>query len=400
MVLVKATGPVINSLSVRQEEELRHYRDRWNEIGRSTDPVDKAATEKCIRLAYKQAKLTPVPVIWCSSPVAIEIVKTAQTDKSLGVKTDWSLLNRRLDQEFGFESSERIVQGALKSIELCGSNRVGNTVIPEIWLNAWEWTGTNIRKMISKSCRAHAVQVGQGLNIWSQIINSLFTGNIDTTQWWRKAKLAPSISRAGYPLPHFITYEFYREVLGLEQETNLIKPLLDLMKVGSYFAPFRGICFASERPLRIGTDERQRLHSETQAALEFADGVKTYAIHEVAVNRKIIEEWDKITGKDIDKEQNVEVRRVLIERYGFARYILETGATLVQEDRYGQLYKKQRNSWQEPVVMVKVRNSTPEPDGSIKDYYLRVRWDTETAHQGVASTFGLTAEEYNPIVET
>jgi hypothetical protein len=50
--------------------------------------------------------------------------------------------------------------------------------------------------------------------------------------------------------------------------------------------------------------------------------------------------------------------------------------------------------------MVKVRNSTPEPDGTIKDYYIRAHWNCKTAHEAVASSFGKTADEYHPLIET
>jgi hypothetical protein len=64
--------------------------------------------------------------------------------------------------------------------------------------------------------------------------------------------------------------------------------------------------------------------------------------------------------------------------------------------------------------MVKVVNSTPEPDGSFKDYFLRVHPELRpllsnnrmgepqalTAHNAVASTFGKRGGEYAPCVET
>ena len=76
------------------------------------------------------------------------------------------------------------------------------------------------------------------------------------------------------------------------------------------------------------------------------------------------------------------------------------------------------------MMMVKVVNSTPEPNGSFKDYFLRVHpelkplpsrpmnsqeardWFAKqkgqelTARNAVASTFGLRGEEYAPEVET
>ena len=58
------------------------------------------------------------------------------------------------------------------------------------------------------------------------------------------------------------------------------------------------------------------------------------------------------------------------------------------------------SSVQRAIVMVKVRNSTPEPDGSVKDYWLRVPPDMKTARSAVAWTFGMERNEYAPMMET
>ena len=50
--------------------------------------------------------------------------------------------------------------------------------------------------------------------------------------------------------------------------------------------------------------------------------------------------------------------------------------------------------------MVEVRNSTPEPDGSCKTYFLRVPPATRTARAAVAWTFGLGAVEYRPAAQS
>ena len=54
----------------------------------------------------------------------------------------------------------------------------------------------------------------------------------------------------------------------------------------------------------------------------------------------------------------------------------------------------------EPVVMVEVVNSTAEPDGTFRTYWLRVPPSTRTAREGVAWTFGVAEEEYRPERET
>jgi hypothetical protein len=71
----------------------------------------------------------------------------------------------------------------------------------------------------------------------------------------------------------------------------------------------------------------------------------------------------------------------------------------VHRDETGVLWRVEFDD-DEPLVMVEVINSTPEPDGSRRTYFLRVPPDTETAREGVAWTFGLTAEEYQPLAQT
>jgi hypothetical protein len=54
----------------------------------------------------------------------------------------------------------------------------------------------------------------------------------------------------------------------------------------------------------------------------------------------------------------------------------------------------------EPIVLVHVTNATPEPDGSLKKYVLRVPPTMARARQAVAWTFGMREDRYRPTRET
>jgi len=114
---------------------------------------------------------------------------------------------------------------------------------------------------------------------------------------------------------------------------------------------------------------------------------------------EIIKGRERMTVRTIDDEWNVELRRVLIELYGAERFLLDGNARVIDEGELGTLYLRDMDG-DEPLVMVKVRNSTPEPDGSHKDYFLRVPPNVKTAREAVAWTFGLEASGYEPSVET
>lgn len=141
-----------------------------------------------------------------------------------------------------------------------------------------------------------------------------------------------------------------------------------------------------------------RLHNETYAALE-SDIENLYFWHGVMVPAFVVVRPDWITIKHIETEQNAEVRRVMIERYGQDHYLLDSKAEKIHEDDFGTLYRKDIPG-DEPLVMVKVINSTPEPDNSFKDYFLRVPPTMTRAREAVAWTFGKTENEYEPALET
>lgn len=111
--------------------------------------------------------------------------------------------------------------------------------------------------------------------------------------------------------------------------------------------------------------------------------------------------------RQISREGNVEVRRAMIRRYGFERYLRAADATKLDEVHEppfpglldARLWRVD-TARNEPMCMLELVNSTPEPDGSAKSYMLYVPPDVETAHQAVAWTFGMAEHEYAPVVES
>lgn len=162
---------------------------------------------------------------------------------------------------------------------------------------------------------------------------------------------------------------------------------------------FEDAAILSRRPQSVSKDSAGRLHSETGAAVLFRDGFGVWAIHGVTVDKKIVEDPKSITVAEIDSCANAEVRRVMLARFGEAQYLEQSNAELVHEDECGKLYRRTLGG-DEALVMVRVLNSTSEPDGSIKPYFLRVPPNIKTARDAVAWTFGVSAKEYRPSVES
>jgi hypothetical protein len=166
-----------------------------------------------------------------------------------------------------------------------------------------------------------------------------------------------------------------------------------------WFYPFLDFCLVSDKPTEIHRDERNNLHNLTGPALGYRDGWGVYAAHGVRLSSEIIEHPETITVEQIDHQPNAEIRRVMVERYGMERFLTDAGAKLIHGDECGQLYRREMGD-DEPIVAVRVVNSTPEPDGTRHVYFLRVPPTTRTARAGVAWTFEMTEEEYQPAVQS
>lgn len=155
-----------------------------------------------------------------------------------------------------------------------------------------------------------------------------------------------------------------------------------------------------EIPLpEIKENEQGQLHCENGPAISWSGGEDYFFFRGTRVHRKIIEK--DFTSQDIEECSNAELRRIMIQIFGFEKYLQEGGFKLVQQDDFGKLYRKEMSKKFEPdLVFVEVVNSTPEGDGTYKKYVLPCQSQTRSAHEAVAMSFGLSVVEYSPTAQS
>ena len=215
--------------------------------------------------------------------------------------------------------------------------------------------------------------------------------------------------------PLFVS--FVREVCGLDLGDDMNSRAVayaGTAESACWWWPHRDFVMVCERPSRIERDGQGRLHCLTGKAIEWPDGWGVHRVHGTTVPEFVVERPEEITVARIDEEQNDEVRRVMVERFGAERFIREAGAKKVQQDEYGTLYERRFKAGGAPAVFVHLINSTPEADGSRREFWRRVHPELRpllgdgqlgdpqapTARNAVASTFGLRGEEYAPLAES
>lgn len=155
----------------------------------------------------------------------------------------------------------------------------------------------------------------------------------------------------------------------------------------------------ADPPRALALDERGRPHREDGPAVVTGDGQEIYAMKGTLLSRDTVLAPGRLQLRDIELQPDTNARAIMIERFGLDRYLREAGMLLWNEDEFGELYYRPQMQ-DDPLLVVKVRNSTLEPDGTVREYVLRVPPHVATAREAIAWTFGMTEAEYAPCKET
>jgi hypothetical protein len=169
-------------------------------------------------------------------------------------------------------------------------------------------------------------------------------------------------------------YHFLNRVMGVVKETEQLEGMWELALYAHWTLVYDSVCIVSHRPTELYLDDQNRLHNEHGPAFNFNDDWKEYYLHNIPVDSKFIETPEKASAQEIISFSNAEVRRVLMRLYGEDKILTALKAKIVDVDeKYGVMYKADLPDTDEPLIMVKVENSTPDLDGKRKYYYLSVQ---------------------------
>ncbi len=254
-------------------------------------------------------------------------------------------------------------------------------------------------KMVNECCDFLTLQKSMFGDAFGTVkpkpIDALFSGLLSENTILIPDRRLPVIS------DQMIVYAFVADEIRTILEgrfAQILDSKLTINENGVDFSPYKFVCFVTEPPTEAVFNQRNFLHNQDGPAMTFRDGSQVFAINGVTIPESILR--DAITIKQIDAEQNVEVRRIMIQLYGMAKYIEDSGAKIISSDEYGVLYKKDL-AMDEPVVILKVINATKEPDGSgAREFFLRVPPYMITAKDAVAWTFQMDGSDYMPDQES
>ncbi len=115
------------------------------------------------------------------------------------------------------------------------------------------------------------------------------------------------------------------------EQSETLQLLLDLINAAHDYAPFDNICLVSRKPKTVSINASHALHNETGPALEYEDGYAVFAVDGIVIPPWIVEHPERISVDRITREENTEIRRIQLKKFGEERYIEEC-ASIRKED--------------------------------------------------------------------
>ncbi|MFA1545771.1 DUF6745 domain-containing protein [Actinomadura chokoriensis] len=367
----------------------------WQSAAFGTGPADRRRAEAGVAAAYAAAGLdAPERYVWVPSPARGAVVAAVLAGHGDALKT---------------AGLGDLLEGAHADL---GSVAAGNSVLadvrtrpweaeraaacseqgPEQWPRTWADTGGLLWNQVQSLVTRVRAAVGE------QAHAALGAGSpLPATEQERVASLLRAATLDAVLGQHDAPWLALFESLG--RLDGPLSGLAEVARSAGWWWPYERLVILSERPSELYRDEPGRLHRGDGPALAYPDGFALHAWRGMPIPPDFVSSLTGLTPGRISSEENAELRRVMLEIFGYDRYLAETGARPLHRDETGVLWSIDLPG-DESVVMVEVVNSTPEPDGTHRTYYLRVPPGTRTARAGVAWTFGVDEADYHPEKQT
>ncbi len=365
------------TLTQAHRDQLKPWAQKWIKNSLSTDPMtaeDRAIMRKAIDGQYLAANLkVPRNIVFVSSPF---IVRYAGGFAA----AIWRMKEGHKPTNLPKRSEIVGYPSALVEAAMAASSDVGrDELIPPQKANAPDYSKWYVYPEDPLQA-ANALGLGAyGMNLAGQSYD-MWRGNNQWSAW------------AAY-------LSFFRHIVKLPLDYSKWQHYETACLHAGPMVMHPEFCIVSDRPEFLAVDEQNRPHNDNGPFARWRDGAELCCVHGTRIPSWILATPEKITVEKIEAESNTSVRRVMTDKYGTARYLIDSKAQVIATDDFGTLYRKEVPG-DEAIVMCKVIDHSPDESGTIPEYFIGVPPDMKTPKQAIAWTFGKKEDEYNPDLQT
>ena len=285
----------LEKLSKKQEQKLEETKQEWiNHTLNSGYETDYNKLRPLIDWCYKKAGLQK-PFIFIAD----------------GYYSQKIMIN------FVLEYFKNIIHGSVE-------NQVGSQVRNQVRNQVENQVENQVRNQVWNQ-------------VWSQVRNQVWN-QVENQVGSQVGSQELKFYEDGYGSWSFgwLSYYDYFEKVGIVKSEEFQK-FRDMNKESWCFVFFECFIVACKFPIKVLRDDRERLHSVTQPAVQWRDNCNQYFIHGVGFEK---EPWEKIvnrklTPKQLFKIKNTDQRFVAINHYGFECVIDKLDKKLLDVGKYG-----------------------------------------------------------------
>lgn len=123
-------------------------------------------------------------------------------------------------------------------------------------------------------------------------------------------------------------YDYFLNVVGIS-ECSVLEGLFGVAKHCGWWSAYEDFAVFQDRPTEIHRNEEGNLHNESGPAVLYSDGFDVWCINGYRVTEQIVMRPETLTINQINSETNADVQSIMIDRFGWPRYLEETGAKVL-----------------------------------------------------------------------
>ena len=327
-------------------------RDEWINLFfdnvRNKRDIDKPAFEEGIKWLYNDLLKKPTPKIiycdgWLSCLLTIAILK----DKNL-IKKSWAPV--------GDSVGAPVWASIRASVWDSVGDSVGASVWDSVWASVWASVGDSIMDSVMASVKDSimasvkasvkdsimasvkaSVRASVGASVRDSIMDSVGDSVRDSVRdsvgdsVWASVMASVNEYSSYIDLSNYGWVSFYDffEKINLLDNFNF-KQYKKLIRSNVFNAyEYENYVFAIQPPVYIETNLAGRLHSTTQAAVQFRDGSEYYFINGRSIPAWIVNDKSSITKERFMKETDADIKGAIYESIGQQGMLDLLGAKVV-----------------------------------------------------------------------
>lgn len=301
--------PFIDALTSEQQAQIPRYREKWRSLLLSTDRIDRPRAEEALSAAYLLAGVTKPEVHFFNGPQELRAFQEQQSSveflRQLGSLVALGGKQPRFDRQFTSEVKGQIwselFDSGLLTQQYVQLFYLSTSSLSELTQKAFETSWQERQETLRQQPGGETLlQIGNSVQgFFNQLGNSIqpltqqpFVESIvrDWRAWEQSGQVMGQLMNAMFKFPMLSTVssqtslcafmDFCSSIVQFsDADLRYLATLRSVIRSCGFVAPFKNLCIVVERPIQILMDEDGRFHSESAAAVSFADASEFYAGH-------------------------------------------------------------------------------------------------------------------------